>query len=395
MTTARRRTPPGTGPHVHADAHVESTTGSRAAGPAGRSRSPGGTFAPVGGHTAGLQVVHARDPPRRSGTTSRRDADGGDRAGGLAAGAGERAGMRRSGSAGRHGRGTIQWSRLRTSRRPVPRHRSLRGRCPRRRRAGQRPDHARCRDTTVAEAAAPTPDDAFRHLPVVVEDDVVGVSIRRLAEVSGEPALRRSRRGLTSCRTASVAFATGYEGEWRAQRRRRLPLVQERATVCRSPRPVTRGAHIAMSLCWLVDVDEAHFGPALKTPRACYCGSVGRMVRAVSGARSVFQRLATEFAGRLKVVRVDVDRCPLIARRYRETSIPMLLLMRAGDLLETVVGAQPEHALRQRIERLLEANCRPALPRSAPSAPISSRLETWHRDGCRRQAQHEAGSTAA
>ena len=34
----------------------------------------------------------------------------------------------------------------------------------------------------------------------------------------------------------------------------------------------------------------------------------------------------------------------------------MLLLIRAGDLLETVVGAQPEHTLRQRIERLLEAN---------------------------------------
>ena len=111
-----------------------------------------------------------------------------------------------------------------------------------------------------------------------------------------------------------------------------------------------------MSLCWLVDVDEAHFGPALETPRLVIVDLWAEWCGPCRALAPVFQRLATEFAGRLKVVRVDVDRCPLIARRYRETSIPMLLLMRAGDLLETVVGAQPEHALRQRIERLLEAN---------------------------------------
>ena len=43
-------------------------------------------------------------------------------------------------------------------------------------------------DTTVAEAAAPILDDAVRHLPVVVEDDVVGVSIRDVLQVyASEP----------------------------------------------------------------------------------------------------------------------------------------------------------------------------------------------------------------
>jgi thioredoxin 2 len=67
----------------------------------------------------------------------------------------------------------------------------------------------------------------------------------------------------------------------------------------------------------------------------------------------ILERLAVEFAGRLKVVKVDVDRSPGVAQRYRATSIPMLLFMRDGAVVQTIVGAQPEHVLRDHIERLL------------------------------------------
>jgi len=66
----------------------------------------------------------------------------------------------------------------------------------------------------------------------------------------------------------------------------------------------------------------------------------------------VLEKLAQELADQLKVVKVNVDESPMTAQRYEARSIPMLLFMRNGDVVETVVGAQPEHVLRQRIEEL-------------------------------------------
>ena len=52
------------------------------------------------------------------------------------------------------------------------------------------------------------------------------------------------------------------------------------------------------------------------------------------------------------MVKVNVDESPRTAQRYEARSIPMLLFMRDGALVDTVVGAQPEHVLRARIEQL-------------------------------------------
>ena len=102
-----------------------------------------------------------------------------------------------------------------------------------------------------------------------------------------------------------------------------------------------------------MDAGDDDFSAAVDTSRlvvvdlwAEWCGPC-RLVA------PVIERLAIDFAGRLKVVKVDVDRSPAVAQRYRAASIPMLLFMRDGELLETVVGAQPEHVLRHRIEQLL------------------------------------------
>jgi thioredoxin 2 len=102
-----------------------------------------------------------------------------------------------------------------------------------------------------------------------------------------------------------------------------------------------------------VDAGDAQFDDAVAAPGltlidlwAPWCGPC-RMVA------PVLERLSVEYAGRLKVVKVNVDDSPAVARRYDVTSIPMLLFMRGGELVDTVVGAQPEHALRQHIDRLV------------------------------------------
>jgi thioredoxin-like negative regulator of GroEL len=59
----------------------------------------------------------------------------------------------------------------------------------------------------------------------------------------------------------------------------------------------------------------------------------------------VLERLAERHAGKLKVVKVDVDANPGVAARFGASSIPLLVLLRAGEEKERIVGAQPLPAL--------------------------------------------------
>jgi len=64
----------------------------------------------------------------------------------------------------------------------------------------------------------------------------------------------------------------------------------------------------------------------------------------------VLEELSRELAGRLKVVKLNVDENPVTASRYRVQSIPTLLLFKGGELVDQVVGAMPKGPLRQRLD---------------------------------------------
>jgi thioredoxin 2 len=113
-----------------------------------------------------------------------------------------------------------------------------------------------------------------------------------------------------------------------------------------------RCAKCQTDLAWLVEAGDVEFAGAVDTKRlvlvdlwAPWCGPCRQVA-------PVLERLSVEFATTLKVVKVNVDESPITAQRYEARSIPMLLFMRDGELVDTVVGAQPEHVLRARIEQL-------------------------------------------
>jgi len=56
--------------------------------------------------------------------------------------------------------------------------------------------------------------------------------------------------------------------------------------------------------------------------------------------------LAREYDGRVKVGKLDVDLSPEVASRYGITSIPSLLVFRAGEVVAQRVGACPREELR-------------------------------------------------
>jgi thioredoxin 2 len=64
--------------------------------------------------------------------------------------------------------------------------------------------------------------------------------------------------------------------------------------------------------------------------------------------------MARENAGRLKVVKLNVDQAPQISDRYQVRGIPLLVLLRNGAEVGRLVGAVPEGPLRQWLEPHLE-----------------------------------------
>jgi thioredoxin len=59
----------------------------------------------------------------------------------------------------------------------------------------------------------------------------------------------------------------------------------------------------------------------------------------------VLDEIAAELAGRLRVVKVDVDENPATAARYGVLAMPTLSVFRAGSVVSTVVGARPKRRL--------------------------------------------------
>jgi thioredoxin 1 len=63
----------------------------------------------------------------------------------------------------------------------------------------------------------------------------------------------------------------------------------------------------------------------------------------------ILEDLAREYAGRLKVVKVNVDENQGLAVRFDAMSIPTMIVMRDGQVVDRIVGALPKPALSARI----------------------------------------------
>jgi thioredoxin len=67
----------------------------------------------------------------------------------------------------------------------------------------------------------------------------------------------------------------------------------------------------------------------------------------------VLEALERDYAGRLKVAKVNVDEEPALAGRYEIRSIPTMLLVKGGRVVDTVIGAVPRATLEAKIETVL------------------------------------------
>jgi thioredoxin 2 len=109
-------------------------------------------------------------------------------------------------------------------------------------------------------------------------------------------------------------------------------------------------------LPWIVDAGDGNFAlvaeqspvPALIDFWAAWCGPC-RMVS------PVLDKLAREKAGRIKLVKVDVDVSPQLSRRFDVQAIPTLMIIIGGKVVARQAGAAPAEALRSWLDGALAA----------------------------------------
>jgi len=78
-----------------------------------------------------------------------------------------------------------------------------------------------------------------------------------------------------------------------------------------------------------------------------------------------FERLAATYGDEISFAKVNVDELPEVAGQYGIRSIPTLLLLREGKVVEELVGARPYDDLARVLDRYVTATekCQPRLIR--------------------------------
>lgn len=67
----------------------------------------------------------------------------------------------------------------------------------------------------------------------------------------------------------------------------------------------------------------------------------------------IIEELATEYDGKAKIGKLDVDDNQQTAIKYGVRSIPTVLFFKDGKLIDTVIGAVPKQVLTEKLTKLI------------------------------------------
>lgn len=94
-------------------------------------------------------------------------------------------------------------------------------------------------------------------------------------------------------------------------------------------------------------LDESHQRPVVVDFWAAWCGPCQQLM-------PLLQQLATQYAGKFRLAKVNSDEQQALAQQYGVRSLPTVMIFRHGKPADQFMGVQPEPNIRAMIDQYLE-----------------------------------------
>ena len=113
---------------------------------------------------------------------------------------------------------------------------------------------------------------------------------------------------------------------------------------CKNFLPIELKPLTVTDATFAADVEGSQL-PVLVDAWAVWCGPCRMM-------EPIVDELANEMVGRARIAKLNVDENPLTASRFGLRSIPTLLVIKGGQEVDRILGAQPKMEILKRLERV-------------------------------------------